>query len=92
MINTPIQVRVLALLGGVVNQHVLWICNSSYNFQVINTGIWPGEVSSIKELKLHFSRTSGNILTAARFFAGSFRKTDVTLYINICKCHLHEKF
>lgn len=92
MINTPIQMEVLSLLGRVVNQHVLWICNSSYNFQVINTGIWPGEVSNIKELKLHFSRTSENTLIAASFLVGSFRKTDVALYINICKRHLHEKF
>lgn len=52
----------------------------------------PGEVSSIKELKLIFSKNFGEVSSLLGALLLSFRKSDVTLYIHIFMCNLHENF
>lgn len=82
---------VLSPLWRVVNLCELWLFNSFHSFQVINTGIKPGKVSSIKELRLNFIKLQQRLSLLLDSSLVWFKNAEVTSsFINVFKCHQHE--
>lgn len=81
----------LSLLWRVVNLCELWLFNSFHSFQMINAGIKPGKVSSIKELRLDFIKLRRRLSLPLGSSLVWFKNAEITsLFISVFKCHRHE--